>query len=242
MEMNMMKNALLAAALMVAPMAASAAPVLSGTFTVRAVNVTNLTSDQSQATMGNFNAALAVAQGGPDNFSPPNSTYVWDDFTYTGLIDFNSSPVGRNDPYTVEDWLETGTGSFSGLSGALSMRQLSQSNINNGTAETTFFLFTLVDLLTSGDFTIRHDDGIALREDGTVVFSSVGPNTVRTTPIDGVFQGGELSILYVATNGNPSIFEVSTTATVVPLPAGGLLLLGGLGALAVAARRRRAAA
>ena len=116
-------------------------------------------------------------------------------------------------------------------------------NINGprgGTATTTFFLFTLNATLTPGTFTVKHDDGIAIFDDRILRGGNVGP-TPETTSFVNNFDGGVFSILYVATNGNPSVLEVNTTAAVVPLPAGGLLLLSGLGAM-LFARRRRAAA
>lgn len=233
-----MKHAMLVAALVAAPMAVNAA-TLSGNFTVTAVNVTNLTSAESQATWDNYQDALDDTLGGT------NSVSISDTFTYVGDLDFRVGQPQTANPYSISTWLGTGAGAGEGnffdLDATFGNLQLSFPNINNGTATSTFFLFTLNALLSPGNFTVTHDDGIALYDDGVLRGGNVGPTGEVTTNVTG-FNGGVFSILYVATNGNPSILEVQTTATVVPLPAGALLLLTGLGAMTFAARRRRAAA
>jgi hypothetical protein len=223
-----MKHLMLAAAMLVAPIAANAA-TLTGNFTVKAVNVTAMNSTNSQATIENFNTALASGFG----------AFEADEFTYIGDLDFRVGGPQQADPYSIGTWLSTGTGSVSGLDLDFAGLQLSFPNISNGTAITTFFLFTLNAILTPGEFTVTHDDGIAIYDDGVRIGGELGPIGETTTKVKG-FNGGGLSILYVATNGNPSILEVDSNVAPVPLPAGGLLLLSGLGAM-VFARRRRAA-
>jgi hypothetical protein len=224
-----MKHLMLAAAMMVAPIAANAA-TLTGNFTVKAVNVTDMNSTDSQATIENFNTALAGGFGAFDE----------DVFTYIGDLDFRVGGPQEADPYSIGTWLGTGTGSVSDLDLDFADLQLSFPNINNGSAITTFFLFTLNAILTPGDFTVTHDDGIAIYDDGVRIGGRLGPIGETTTNVNG-FNGGGFSILYVATNGNPSILEVDSNVAPVPLPAGGLLLLSGLGAMVIARRRRATA-
>jgi hypothetical protein len=225
-----MKNSIFAAAaIALCSMAgASQAATMSGTFDVRAVNITNVNSTQSQATMANFNNALLSG--------------VSDVFTYIGSLNFSTNAGGAT---TVASWLATGVansvgGSVVGLDSALSTKQLSKGNINNGTATTTFFLFTAKSYVGAADFSVRHDDGIAVYDDNARIGGFLGPNSVRTTEVDG-FDGGKFSILYVATNSDPSILKVDATLAPVPLPAALPLLAAGLGGLAMLRRRRKAA-
>lgn len=219
-----MKKALSAlvvsAALAFAP---ASAAVLSGTFKVEVVNVTNLNSSQSEATMANFNTY----------YSPGDSSS--DTFTYTGELDFGT--FDGSDSTTIADWLASGSGVVSDLDiGGLT---LSTPDINSGTATTTFFKFTLDGgALTAGDFTVIHDDGFAIFSDGTREGGLNGPTSQKTTNV--AFDAGEFSLLYVATNGDPSVLNVDFEA--VPVPAALPLFAGGLGLLGLARRRRKQAA
>ena len=228
-----MKKTILAAALVAGTMLGGAvnAAFLTGDFTVTAYNVTNLTSVESQATSANFLAADSGSLGGSD------STISSDRFVYSGALDFRVGLPNSPDPIqTISAWLGTGAGSVSGLDSVFGGSQLSSPDINNGSATTTFFQFVLQSSLGATDFSINHDDGVAVFDGdifgvgSSLVGASVGPNSERTTEING-FDGGELSILYVATNGNPSILEV--TPSPVPLPAAvwlfGSALLGVFG-------------
>lgn len=219
------------------------AATLSGTFLVGAVNVTNLNSTESRATLSNYLSALELALSGTGAFADGDSVAVLDTFDYTGDIDFRVGGPQKETPYSVEDWVKTGTGIYSGLDDPLASTQLSFPNIGNGSATTTFFLFALLssdlDMARVTGFDVTHDDGVRFFENGTSIGGVNGPTSVRNTEIPS-FGGGTLEILYVATNGNPSILEVDARVSPIPLPAGAWLLLGGLGALG-ALRRRKAA-
>jgi hypothetical protein len=215
---------------------AANAAFLSGDFSVRAINVTNLNSSQSQATESNFDAAELGVTNSPGALGNGNETFEADDFTYSGSLDFRvPGPQGANQ--TIVDWLNTGNGSVTGLDGGFGGLQLSTADINNGTATSTFFLFKLDTPLGPTNFSVTHDDGVALFDDGSFIGGDPGPTSETTTVVPG-FDGGDFSLIYVASNGNPSILEVD-----VPLPATMPMLLGALGALGVAgaaARRRKA--
>lgn len=202
---------------------AAGAATLNGLFSVQVAQITGANSSQSEATAANFGAALA---GG-----------VSDVFTYNGDLSFATS--NSNDSTTIASWLATGTpGGVSGLDSTIGALQLSKPNINSnpGSATTTFFLFTLAPL-NAADFSITHDDGIALFDDDTRIGGFNGPNGQRTTAVNG-FDGGQFDLLYVATNGDPSILKVDMTP--VPVPASLPLLLAGLGGFAFLRRRARA--
>jgi len=213
----------LAGAAMLAGTVAASAATLTGTFTVQAANVVDLDSAESEATLANFNTAFG---GGFGNG-------VTDTFTYTGALNFETSD--DSDATTVQQWLDTGGGTISNLDAALGNRTLSAPDISNGTATTTFFSFVMNIVNPVTEFDVRHDDGMTIYDDGTLLGGFQNPTVARDTSVFG-FDGGEFRLIYVATNGDPSILEVSA----VPLPAGGLLLLTALGGFAAVRRKRKA--
>lgn len=224
-------KALITASAVAAFMAGSAAATtLSGLFDVTAVNVTGLNSSEAEATKANFDAAVAGTLGGGGS-----TVYTSDVFTYNGSLDFRVGPP-QTASYTVGQWLGTGTGTVSDLNAMLSGLQLSSPNINDGSATTTFFYFTLTTPMSVPSFDVTHDDGFQIYEDGVLVGGVNGPTGETNTFVTG-FDSGEFSLLYVATNGNPSILEV----TPVPLPAAGWMLLAGVGGLVAMKRRRQKA-
>jgi len=198
----------------------------SATFNVTAVNVTNLNGTQSQATTANFDAALAGTLGGG------SSVYSSDTFTYTGALDFGTSSGTAT---TIGDWIGSGSGSESGLDLTFAALKNSKGSIGSTTATSTFYLFEAVGEFTAGTFDIAHDDGVLVVGVGGVK----GPTSERGTRVEG-FGGGDLSILYVSTNADPSILRVDSDVAPVPLPAAAWMLLAGMGAIGVAGRRKRA--
>ena len=226
-----MKNAFIAAVAfaLVGITGSAQAATLNGLFNVTAVNVTNLTSAQSQATRANFDAARNGTLGGG------SSIYASDTFTYDGDIDFETK-VGTSTK--IGGWLLTGGGAITDLDGGFANLQLSKGNIDNGSATTTFFLFESTFQIGKGSFDVSHDDGIAIFENGDRIGGFVGPNSVRDTLVSG-FNGGKFELLYVATNSDPSILNVNADVAPVPLPAPFALLAAGLAGLGLLGRRRK---
>ncbi len=232
----MKKSFFAAAAVAILGMLGSAqAATLGGSFNVTAVNVLNRNSAQSQATNSNFQAALAQAMLG-------TSGYAYDVFNYTGDLDFKTTngPSG-NASTKISQWLATGvSGAVSGLNATFGALQQSKGSISANSATTTFYLFERLAYLGAGNFSVTHDDGIAVYDDNAYLGGLVGPTTVKTTAVNN-FTGGKFSILYVATNSDPSVLKVDADLAPVPLPAAFPLLALGLGGLGLMRARRKAA-
>lgn len=202
---------------------ATQAATLSGLFEVGVVHTTNMNSADSQATLANLIREAGAAT--------PGSI---DTFLYEGELNFGT--FNSNDSTTIADWISTGGGAVTGLD--IGSLQLSTDSIGNSTATTTFFLFSAASPLTAGEFVVRHDDGIAFFQNGSSepFGESRGPTSAITTEISG-FSGGSLEILYVATNGNPSVLNVDYEPTPIPLPASLSMMIFGVFGLSVLARK-----
>jgi hypothetical protein len=231
----MVRRILAAAALALGGMAGAAqAATVGGFFYVTAINALNQTAAQSEATDANAQNAFNNAFAGVSGFAYAN-------FEYDGLLDFGTDN-GSNT--TVAEWLATGVdGTVTNLDPTFGALQLSKGNVDEGTATTTFFLFTQSIETGPTDFTVTHDDGFALyqiTDEAKEIGGVLGPNTVMTTPVSG-FKGGFLAVLYVATNSDPSILKVDMEVAPIPLPAGFPLLAVGLAGLGFLGMRRKTA-
>jgi hypothetical protein len=228
-----MKKTLLAAvAVSLMTVGGAFATTLNGTFSVSAVNITNVNGTESQATEAAMNAAAGMAGAATDTF------------TYTGDINFETTT--SSDSTTVLQWFDSIiAGGVSGIDPVFGGLKLSKDDINGpngGTATTTFLKFTLTSsqLLTAGNFSGSHDDGLTLFSDGVIFGSNVGPTGKVPFSYESL-STGVFSFLYVATNGNPSVLNINTTASPVPLPASAWMLLAGVGGIAAMRRRKKAA-
>ena len=111
--------------------------------------------------------------------------------------------------------------------------------LSQGTYVTTTFFEILGSFATDAlvGSTITHDDGITLIADnGQTGGVSAPPTSSITTAFTA--EAGDFTLLYASANGNPSILRVDANLAPVPLPAGGLLLLGAIGGLAALRRRK----
>ncbi len=216
----MLKTLVSAAIIAVTVTGAASAATLNGIFSVDIYHRTGANTAQSAANEANL----------------AGSTFL-QTITYKGDLDFKTNNGNLS---TIGDWLATGfNGVVTGLNALTAGTQLSASNINNGSAVTTFFDFTAT-FLSGFDSIIRHDDGITVFDDGTQLATSANPTTVIDTIVNG-FDGGTFRLIYAATNNDPSILKVTgdNLPAPVPLPAGMPLILAGLGGLAMLRKRAR---
>ena len=197
----------------------SLASTLNGTFTIDIRNfaATGVASG-SDATEANFNAQASDAV-----------------ITYTGNINFGIGP-GNSNTTTIANFLASGGGVITNAdAGELAL--LASTLLSQGTYVTTTFFKITGTFASAVTGLITHDDGITLVANGQTGGVSAPPTTQVNTAFTAT--NGAFKLFYAAANGNPSILKVDVAA--VPIPAGGLLLIGALGALAAFRRRKSAA-
>ena len=220
----MMRKFLSAAALTALCAMPSFAATLNGTFTI---DIRNFSDGDSEP----FDVEQASSTATAANFNALTSDAV---ITYTGNLAFNM-PAGNSSTTYISTFLANGGGVISDASG-VELGFLAGTLLSQATYVTTTFFKITGTLASAVTGTITHDDGITLVANGQTGGVSTGPNTVLTTPFTAT--NGNFTLYYVAANGNPSILKVDVAA--VPVPAGGLLLIGALGGLAALRRRKTA--
>ncbi len=212
-----MRKFLSAVALTVVCAMPSVAATLNGTFTIDIRNFAATgTSAGSDATAANFASQSSDAV-----------------ITYTGDINFFNT-VASGATTTIAEFLNSAGGSYAFVTGNLTDLG---ARLSQGTYVTTTF-FKISGMFNSAvEGLITHDDGITVVASGLIGGVSAPPTTVVNTVFGA--QNGAFDLYYAAANGNPSILKVDVA--LVPLPAGGLLLIGALGGLAALRRRKLAA-
>jgi hypothetical protein len=191
-------------------------PRLGGEFDVFWVNCTDSNTARSQATYKSYRAEAARAD--QQSGTPPEDDKLrtcntgW--LVYEGPLDFQSTvPNGET---TIFEWFASSGGAIT--AGGVPPLLLSKPPLASDpdTATTTFILFISNAQLPPSNLAIRHNDGVELLvSDGDVsspeVLQSQG-NTVGSAEIRETFisshKGGRLWVVYVATNGDPSVLTV----------------------------------
>lgn len=203
------------------------AATLSGVFEINVRNFADTTGDSSIVTQTNSAATEANVSA-----QAIDATVTW-----TGDIDFRLGSGSSSSTY-ISDFFASGTGSLSNVSGS-EQTFLDNTLLSLGTYKVTTF-FEIMGVFTGDVLSgmITHDDGVTLTGVNVTGGVDAPPTTEENTAFTA--DAGAFSLFYAAANGNPSILEVDVEMAVVPLPAGVVLLLTGLGGLAIARRRKKA--
>ena len=209
----MFKNAVIAATIIAGAVTGAEAATVSGTYNIDIYNY-------------NAGGSSAAADATAANVAA-NSGNLLASITYVGALDFLT---GGGTLPTIEEFLNSGGGTYdhTGLGVLMSA----------GGFGTTTLLDITGTFLTAVLGTITHDDGVTLYDTTGIVLDSASPTSPR--PDAFAAGAGNFRLIYSAANGNPEQLNVDATPAAVPLPAAGLLLIGGIGALGAMKRRRAA--
>ncbi len=154
-------------------------------------------------------------------------------FTFSAPSDpLSFNPLDTNPPYTVGDWLASG--SASGIT--YSNGAMSTDTMNN-----TLFLFTGTVSVTSGaSYNIGHDDGVTLIIGGVTLVDAPGPTALDVTPYTWTGASGTYSftLAYGECCGPPASLVVDLPLSSIPEPSTWAMMLTGFGGLGFAAYRR----
>ncbi len=208
-----------------------AVPAAAATIDVEFWDTDNGVSDPANNVVDNLSDALSIVEGA-------NQRVADQTFTSSG-IDYPVGPLGGG---------VISTGPFSTLAGWLGDDAASLSGDGSISMLGSVFRFTGQLLLQAGNnaFALGSDDGYRLRIDGVDVNSveETRPFATDNFVFNAVANGlYDFELVYFEDNTRHAGVEFRVNGDIVapvPLPAGGLMLLAGLGAFGIARRRKTA--